>query len=114
MGGCSAAFDKEVTVLLLPYPAPGFVLKTRKLYPGQSQIGCPGRKIHKFPAEVQHLFERVNGLVVGCDGNQAGFYFFIFSGTYRFENSLIPDFHTRRVRHPAPDDVEPDIFAGYP
>lgn len=33
MGGCSAAFDKEVTVLLLPYPAPGFVLKTRKLYP---------------------------------------------------------------------------------
>ncbi len=83
MGGCSAAFDKEVTVLLLPYPAPGFVLKTRKLYPSQGQIGCPGRKIHKFPAEVQHLFERVNGLVVGCDGNQAGFYFFIFSGVFK-------------------------------
>ena len=83
MGGCSAAFDKEVAVLLLPYPAPGFVLKTRKLYPSQGQIGCLGRKIHKFPAEVQHLFERVNGLVVGCDGNQAGFYFFIFSGVFK-------------------------------
>lgn len=42
MGGCSAAFDKEVTVLLLPYPAPGFVLKTRKLYPSQGQIGQSG------------------------------------------------------------------------